>query len=83
MIASSQYIGAKVFSGYTDCWLSLKSKKTNISTIFTSSHTWPLHNRAHEQKAQYAALLIGMATVANKKALFVTFVDRVPRFKAY
>ena len=29
------------------------------------------------------ALSIGMATVANKKALFVTLVDRIPRFDAH
>ena len=29
------------------------------------------------------ALSIGVATVADKKALFVTLVDRIPRFDAY
>ena len=29
------------------------------------------------------ALPIGVDTVANKKALFVTLVDRIPRFDAY
>ena len=29
------------------------------------------------------ALSIGVATVANKKALFVTLVDRIPRFDAH
>ena len=29
------------------------------------------------------ALSIGVATVANKKALFVTFVDRIPWFDAH
>ena len=29
------------------------------------------------------ALSIGVATVANKKALFVRLVDRVPQFEAY
>jgi hypothetical protein len=26
---------------------------------------------------------IGVATMGNKKALFVTLVDRIPRFEAY
>jgi hypothetical protein len=30
-----------------------------------------------------AVVLIGVAMMGNKKALFVTFVDRVPRFEAY
>ena len=56
------------------------------STIFTS-HT--LISCAHEQKVQWPciihwwALSIGVATVANKKALFVTLVDRIPRFDAH
>ena len=54
--------------------------------IFTS-HT--LVSYAHEQKAQWAcimhwwALPIGVATVANKKALFVRLVDRIPWFDAH
>ena len=55
------------------------------SKIFTS-HT--LSSCAHEQKAYYAlcieyALSIGVAMVVNKKALFVTLVDRVARFDAH
>ena len=26
---------------------------------------------------------IGVATIGNKKALFMTLVDRIPRFEAY
>ena len=57
-----------------------------MSTIFTSSYTLPL-SCAHEQKAAAMhyelALSIGMATMANKKALFLTLVDRVPWFERY
>ena len=43
-----------------------------------------LYRCAHEQKVlHYALLLIGVATMANKKALFVTLVDRVPPFEAH
>ena len=37
------------------------------------------------RKYAYAlwALSIGVATVANKKSLFVTLVDRILRFHAY
>ena len=59
-----------------------------ILTIFTS-HT--LVSCAHEQKANGHAsfigarwaLSIGVATVANKKALFLTLVDRISRFDAH
>ena len=56
------------------------------STIFTSHM---LISCANEQKAQQSciihwwALSIGVATMANKKALFVTLVDRTSRFDAY
>ena len=51
-------------------------------TIFTS-HT--LVVRMSRKQYAYAlwALSIGVATVANKKALFVTLVDRIPRFDAH
>ena len=50
-------------------------------TIFTSC--------THEQKAQWPciihwwALSIGVATVVNEKALFMTLVDRISRFHAH
>ena len=40
--------------------------------IFTSSYTRPL---------SFVALSIGVATMANKKALFLTFMDHVPQFE--
>ena len=53
------------------------------STIFTSHM---LVSCAHEQKAQcihWWALSIGVATMANKKALFMTLVDCIPQFDAH
>ncbi len=44
---------------------------------------------AHDSHAQACAVVsigvsdIGMATMDNKKALFLTFVDHVPRVEAY
>ena len=40
---------------------------------------------AHEQKAQGCewAVSIGVVTKANKKALFVTLVDHIPRFETH
>jgi hypothetical protein len=45
-----------------------------------------IHSIEHAQAslAQACAVVsIGMATMGNKKALFVTLVDHVPRFEAH
>ena len=62
------------------------SRALLTSMIFTS---YKYVNCAHEQKTQWAcfmhwvqALSIGVVTLANKKALFMTPVDRVHRFHA-
>ena len=56
--------------------------------IFTSSLSALSCAHEHEAHGLHAlyiewALSIGVATVANKKALFVTLKDHVPRFEAY
>ena len=52
----------------------------NIDDLYQLGHR--LNSCAHEQKAQWA-LSIGVASVANKKVLFVMLVDRNPRFDAH
>ena len=52
------------------------------STIFTSHTLDHLIVRMSTMGMHYA-LSIGVAMVANKKALFATLVDRVPQFDAH
>ena len=68
--------------------IGLQISVSRISTIFIS-HTLVMRmSRKHTQWAcimHHAlwALSIGVATVANKKALFVTLMDRIPLFDAH
>ena len=63
-----------------------------MSVIYNTNDLYQLSHRlscAHEQKARWAcimhwwALSIGVASVANKKALFVTLLDHNPQFDAH
>ena len=58
--------------------IGLQISVSRTSTIFTS-HTLVMRmSRKHSEHASLWALSIGVATVANKKALFITLVDRIP-----
>ena len=50
-----------------------------LSIIFTGTYTKPV-SCEHEQKAD--SLSIGVAMVANKRALFVILMGRVHQFEA-